>query len=162
MKKLNILYMGEKLCQVYPHATRWQVVKFKIRKMMKYVIRYSFGAGLMYGAFILGSYLNPIVTYAVQDKIIQVEGESPVMDRIAKCESEGKHTGKSGQVLAVGNNNKSVDVGKYQINLSVWGAKATEMGLNLFVEEDNKKFAMYLYKNFGTEPWVYSKHCWNK
>lgn len=164
MKKLNVFYMGERLCDVYPYATRFEVFKFKVRKTFKYALRYSMAGGMIYIAFIAGSYLNPIVTYAVQEKIVEVESEAPVLDRIAKCESNKSHFDKNGQVLVRGNNGDrtSVDVGKYQINMKHWGAKATELGLNLFDEKDNEKFAKYLYKNFGTEPWIHSKHCWNK
>jgi hypothetical protein len=61
----------------------------------------------------------------------------------------------------MGNTNKTVDIGRYQIN-TVWFAKATELGLDLTNEQDNYKMAVYIYTNFGTEPWVYSKKCWNK
>jgi hypothetical protein len=53
-------------------------------------------------------------------------------------------------------------MGIMQIHLPIWGKKASEMGLNLAVEADNKKFGEWLYENYGTEPWVHSKHCWNK
>ena len=87
-----------------------------------------------------------------------IEADPPVLERIAKCESGASHVDKNGQVLI----NATRDVGYYQINVAIHGKKATEMGLNLFIEEDNKKFAEYLYENFGTEPWVHSKKCWNK
>ena len=86
----------------------------------------------------------------------------PVLERIAQCESGNSHVDKNGQVLMVGNTNKSVDIGKYQINNALWGKKAKELGLDLTLEKDNEAFAIYLYKTYGTEPWVWSKKCWNK
>ena len=85
----------------------------------------------------------------------------PVLDRIAKCESNNSHYDKNGQVMLRGNRNGSVDVGRFQLN-SIWFSKATELGLDLTKEKDNEEFAIYLYKTFGTEPWVFSKSCWNK
>ena len=85
----------------------------------------------------------------------------PVLDRIAVCESNNKHFDKNGQVLMRGNSNKTVDVGIFQIN-SVWFSKATELGLDLTKEADNREFAKYLYTTRGTEDWVYSKKCWAK
>ncbi len=87
--------------------------------------------------------------------------KAPIMDRIAKCESGGKHFDTNGQVLMRSNTNRSVDLGKFQIN-TVWFAKATELGLDLNKEEDNEKMAYYIYHNHGTQPWYSSEHCWSK
>jgi hypothetical protein len=94
--------------------------------------------------------------------IKEVKGKTPVMDRIAKCESGNSHIDpKTGQVYMVANTNKTVDVGKYMIN-SVWHKKAKELGFDITKEVDNEKMAYWIYENMGTEAWVYSKHCWNK
>lgn len=85
---------------------------------------------------------------------------APVLDRIAQCES-GKQHRRNGQVIFNANTNGSVDIGIYQIN-SIWNSTATKMGLDLTKEEDNKKFAEYLYTTKGTEPWYSSRACWNK
>ncbi len=90
-----------------------------------------------------------------------VDKEAPVLERIAQCESGGKHLGKSGQVLLSANTNDTVDVGKYQVN-TVWFGKATELGLDITTEEGNKAMAEWIYFNRGTEDWYSSKHCWAK
>lgn len=158
--------MGSKLCHIYPHATKWEVIKFKtVRFVGRFIVTtlaLSAFLGIVYGAFKAGGSFTPEkMVYANVEVVKEVESASPVMDRIAKCESGGKHT-KGGQVILNGNKNGSVDVGLFQINMSIWGNKATAMGLNLMVEADNRAFANYLYKNYGTEPWVWSKPCWNK
>lgn len=93
-------------------------------------------------------------------KEVEVSRIPAVMERIAKCESGGTHY-RNGQVIFNGNTNKSVDIGKYQIN-SVWNATATKMGLDLTKEKDNEAFAMHIYHTRGTEDWYSSKACWNK
>lgn len=113
-------------------------------------------------AYFVGGKLTHTIVYQTNEVIREVELEAPVLERIAKCESGNSHFARSGQVLVMGNSNKSVDVGKYQINAQIWGAKATELKLNLFVEKDNEEFAKYLYRNYGTEAWVWSKKCWSK
>lgn len=164
MKSLKVYYMGQRLRDVYPHATRWQVLKWRVREFFKLCLRVltwtGLTVGVLYAVFMTGAYLNPVVSYAVQEKILEVDAQAPVMDRIARCESGNSHFGKNGQVLVMGNTNKSVDVGKYQINMSVWGAKATALGYDLFTEQGNKDFAYWLYKNHGTEPWYSSEKCW--
>lgn len=95
-------------------------------------------------------------------RIIELIDETvpPVLSRIAECESNSRHFGKSGQVLAVGNKNGSVDVGRYQINVSSWGEKATELGYDLYDEKENELMALWIYENYGTEPWKWTKSCW--
>jgi cell division protein YceG involved in septum cleavage len=115
-------------------------------------------------AYFVGAKVSSKVEYKQVEKevVVEVPRNAPVLERIARCESNSSHLGKNGQVLVVGNTNKSVDVGYYQINMQIWGAKATELKLNLMVEADNKKFGEYLYATLGTEPWIWSKKCWNK
>lgn len=118
-------------------------------------------AWLFTGGIFLGkNHTQPV--YADREVIKEVSREAPVLARIAKCESGNKHLGPNGQVIINANNNGSVDIGVMQINERIWGAEATKQGLNLWVEKDNRAFAEYLYANFGTEPWVWSKQCWNK
>lgn len=152
--------MGERLKDIYPHATKWEMMKYKARMTFKRLVRLSVAGGLLYGAFIAGGMLNPITSYATIEKLVPVETVSPVLERIAKCESGNTHY-KNGQVIFNSNKNGSVDIGKYQIN-SIWNSKATELGLDLSKEKDNEAFAMYLYKTHGTEPWYSSVKCWNK
>lgn len=114
--------------------------------------------------FVIGSKINNKVVYKEVEKEIvrEVDVASPILERIAKCESGGSHYDANGQVLMVANTNKSVDVGKYQINNKVWGKKATELGFNLVVEEDNHSMAKWIFYNRGTEDWKYSRKCWVK
>lgn len=163
MKKMRLFYMGERLKDIYPHATKWEVIKYKLRMAFKRFMRLCAIALILYGVFIAGGHFNP--TFETVEKFVEIDSHAPVMERIAKCESDNSHYDKSGQVLVRGNSTtdrKSVDVGIYQINMKYWGVKATELKYDLFNEQDNKKFAYWVYKNYGTEPWVHSKSCWNK
>lgn len=164
-KAIKVFWMGKPLHHVYPHATKFQVFKWKVGEFLKACVRFTvkvaFFSGIGYGLFMAGAYFNPIITYATQEKVVEkvVEVSVPVMDRIARCESTNTHFDKNGQVLVRGNTNRTVDVGRYQIN-SVWFKKATELGLDVFKEEDNKKMAYWIYHNHGTEPWYASEKCW--
>lgn len=112
------------------------------------------------GYYYAKSNVAPVTLWAKQVVEIPVKEVSPVLERIAKCESGGVHT-KDGQVIFNANTNKTVDIGKYQIN-SVWNKKATELGLDLTKESDNEQFALWIYENRGTEDWYSSKSCWSK
>lgn len=102
-----------------------------------------------------------VVTKEVEKLIVVRDVTLPaVLHRIAKCESNDQHYGKTGQVLVVGNKNGTVDIGRYAINNYYWGAEATEMGLDLFDEKDNETMALYIFKEKGTSPWEATAHCW--
>lgn len=118
-------------------------------------------AWMVVGGLKVGQHYSTPV-YADREVIKEITKEAPVLARIARCESGNKHVGSNGQVILNANNNGSVDIGVMQINERIWGKKATELGLNLWVEKDNRAFAQYLYENFGSEPWIWSKGCWNK
>jgi len=160
---MKIFYMGK---QIQPNQyTKWQVLKWRVREFFKLCLRVTAWTGLtigiLYATFMAGAYFNPIISYAVQDKIVEVERTAPVMERIAKCESGNRHF-ENGQVLVRGNKTReSVDVGKYQINTKIWGKKATELGFDIFSEKGNTDMAMYIFKNFGSDAWNASKKCWN-
>lgn len=106
--------------------------------------------------------IEPKVVFADREVQVEVQKKAEVMERIAKCESGGKQFDKKGNVIMKKNANNSWDVGKYQINEAVWGPTAAKMQVNIFTEEGNEKFAYSLYEKYGTEPWVWSKPCWNK
>lgn len=142
--------------------TRFQLLVLKIKRALKRVIIVSAVICLVLWGIVAGATYFPRVDVVEAQVIKEVKGKTPVMDRIAKCESGNSHIDpKTGQVYMVANTNKTVDVGKYMIN-SVWHKKAKELGFDITKEADNEKMAYWLYETMGTEPWVYSKHCWNK
>ena len=81
-----------------------------------------------------------------------------VLLRIGSCESSTGHFEPDGTVVRGREN--PLDVGKYQINLFYHEESASEMGLDLFDEADNEKYAVFLYKTQGTDPWNASRACW--
>lgn len=165
--------MGNRLRDVYPYASRFQVFKFRAVKILGRVVVASAIAGSVFGAYLLGGVMNPVLSYVDREVRVPVETMAPVLDRIAKAESHGSHyctddlirtsmckASSKGQVLLHANVKGSVDIGKYQINNEAWGAQATKLGLNLFDPADNEKMARWIYSNYGTEPWYSSKANW--
>lgn len=83
-----------------------------------------------------------------------------ILKRIAFCESGGRQFDDQGRVIRGVYN--PADIGKYQINLSVWGDEAKRLGYDIFSEEGNEAMALELYKRLGTQPWLNSGPCWDK
>jgi hypothetical protein len=91
------------------------------------------------------------------------EAIDEILQKIADCESGGKQFYSDGRVVLNVNKDGSADVGLYQINLRYHGAEIARQKLDVInSEEDNKKFALYLYQRNGTADWSASKHCWSK
>jgi len=118
-------------------------------------------AWLVVGGIKLGQSMAPQKVISQREVIeVPIQEHAPVMDRIARCESNDLHK-KNGQVVFMANKNGTVDIGRYQIN-SIWNKKATELGLDLTNEKDNEKMAYYIFTTRGTTDWKYSEACWNK
>lgn len=164
-KPLKVFWNGKLLRKIYPHATPFQVFKYKAKRVARKLVIGTIVISTVYGIYTLGSIMNPSVIYNQIEVIKEVETIPLIMKRIAGCESQGnakltgKHFDKNGQVLMRSNKNKSVDLGKYQIN-TVWFAKATELGYDLTLEKDNEEMAMWIYRNKGTKDWYSSESCW--
>lgn len=161
-KGLKVLWYGGAMKDIYPHATKWQVFLYHVRVFLLRVFIVVILCGSIYGAFIAGGIYNPAVIYTKAEVIKEVPVKAPILDRIAKCESPTGHYDKNGQISLNANTDRSVDIGKYQINNRAWGKKATELGYNLMVEKDNDAMAHWIYENRGTEDWYSSKACWMK
>ncbi len=137
----------------------------KAGKAYRFVKRWTIIGGTAYALFFFGGLFYS--THDVEAITTTVEAASPIMDRIADCESgNGKagsasQYGKSGQVLISVNTNGTVDIGKFQIN-SIHNAEATKLGFNLSTEEGNTAYAKYLYSTKGTTDWASSYKCWSK
>jgi hypothetical protein len=158
LKAIRVMLHGEHLRDIYPHATRWQIFKYKVwRFTRKVLIVTSFGLAVT-GSYALGAFINSA-------KVVQVEtsvkSDAPVLERIAQCESGGSQYDKTGQITLHANSDGTIDVGKYQVN-SKWFKKATSFGYDLTKPEDNRKMAEWIYANRGTGDWQSSARCWQK
>ena len=82
-----------------------------------------------------------------------------ILQRIAIAESGGKQFNSDGTVI-MGIINPH-DIGKYQINELYWGEKAKELGYDIYTLEGNTSMALWIYQNYGTAPWNWSKSKWS-
>jgi hypothetical protein len=77
MKSIKVFYMGKQLKDVYPHATKFQVFKWKVQEFLKSCVRFTakvlFFAGIGYGLFTAGGYLNPTMIYDKNEVVIEVD-----------------------------------------------------------------------------------------
>lgn len=150
--------------KIYVNGKRDYSVSFGItlKRIWHLILRTGAISLAVYCIYTMGQRgINPIAATVQADSYIKVIDVSipPVLQRIARAESVTGHY-KNGQVVTNINKNGTLDVGKYQINVQVWGKKATELGYNIYEEQDNEDMAMWIYNNYGTEPWYSSKANW--
>ncbi len=102
----------------------------------------------------------------VVEKPLQVIKKAPepvapiadVMKKIRWCESHNQQFSPDGSVLRGIQN--SQDVGTYQINEKYHLADSIRLGYDIHTLEGNLAYADFLYRNQGTTPWNWSRHCW--
>jgi hypothetical protein len=158
MKSSKVMLHGKHLRDIYPHATRLQIFKYKVRRFTrKILIVTSFGLALT-GSYALGAFVK---TTKVTQAETSMKSDAPVLERIAQCESGGSQYDKTGQITLHANSDGTIDVGKYQVN-SKWFKKATSFGYDLTKSDDNRKMAEWIYANRGTGDWQSSARCWQK
>lgn len=104
---------------------------------------------------------EPVLAYsAIEEQKKEIQEVPEVLKRIAYCESGNKQFDENGQVIRGRENPK--DTGKYQLNTFYHLEAAQRLGYNIFTEQGNEGYAIWLYNKEGTKPWIYSKFCWNK
>lgn len=85
--------------------------------------------------------------------------DTPILKKIASCESGHRQFDETGAVLR-GHMN-SQDIGYMQINEKYHLSTALKLGLDIYSLEGNLEYAKYLYRTQGVKPWVHSSHCWD-
>lgn len=167
MKSIKVFYHGKRLKDIYPYATKWEVLKYRVCRFMRRLVLVSatitVGGWLIWGGIQYGKHsVAPFIVQAQDVPVATGVKLSPVMQRIAKCESSAEQVSeKNGQIKYNVNTDKTIDIGYMQIN-STHFAEATKLGYDLTKKEDNIAFAEHLYETQGTEPWYSSKSCWDR
>jgi len=93
MKKIKLFYNGARLKDIYPHATKWQVFKYKVRKFVNKVVQMTILTTILSVVvavtFFIGRYSKADIVLADEpnysEKIDALKLE--VVDEIALCES---------------------------------------------------------------------------
>ncbi len=164
MKAVPIFFNGVRLKDVYPHATRWQVMKYKTIRFIRWlIIRAGIAAAavaLLFTGYLYNAVTAPNLNVVNQVITVAAKDVAPILHKICMAESSCQQFDKNGIPTMHANTNGSVDIGKYQINNRVWGATARKLGYDLMTEEGQDKMATYLLENKGSGPWFSSSKNW--
>ncbi len=94
----------------------------------------------------------------VEEMVKEYFKDTPIMIKVAWCESRNRQYDKNGDLFRGIVNND--DVGVMQINTYYHKETAKKMGLDLTTLEGNLTYGKYLYEKEGTTPWNSSSACW--
>lgn len=90
----------------------------------------------------------------------------PELEKICACESGNGTPGTARQFYEDGSVVRGkvdpLDTGKCQISKRYWLDMSDKLGYDIETDEGNTLMANWIYDNYGTEPWKWSKSCWNK
>ena len=100
------------------------------------------------------------VNDGVEAKVKTYFKNSPILIKIAECESHFRHYGKNGLVLTGVVN--SDDVGVMQINKRFHLEDSKKLGHDITTLDGNLAYAKALYEKDGSRPWVHSSACWGE
>ena len=101
-----------------------------------------------------------ITAPTVKDIVSDYFKDTPILAKVAGCESEFRQVDSNGNILRGIENHG--DVGVMQINETYHLDRATKLGLNIYTLQGNMAYAKVLYNEFGTAPWMASSACWSK
>lgn len=107
------------------------------------------------------------------EEVVLIEVQPTALDLISDCESgirnadgtavkgSGRHYTDDGTVV-IGQHTDpkyGIDVGEHQINTMFHLDRAKSLGIDIFSEEGNAKYARILFREQGGAPWVASYDC---
>lgn len=105
------------------------------------------------------SAINPHDLNDVAKFVNQYYKDTPILAKVAKCESDMRQFDETGKILRGRAN--SNDVGVMQINEKYHLEDSKKMGIDIYTLEGNLKYGKYLYNEQGVAPWKASSPCWN-
>lgn len=106
-KKIKVFFMGQRLCDIYPHATRWQVFKYKVRNATRKTMIFMMFCALLGVTFKIGAFVSPR-TILAENQVQQIQVDSlpgkiealkdNVVSKLSDCERAG-HTEEDGIII---------------------------------------------------------------
>lgn len=125
MKKIKLFYNGARLKDIYPHATKWQVFKYKVRKFVHKVVQMTILTAILSAVvattFFIGRYSKADIALADEPNYSQrVDSlKTEVVNKIKSCESKG-YVENDGLIILDTNNKMSIGQLQFQTNTVIY------------------------------------------
>lgn len=160
MKLTKVFAGNTRLKDLYVGATKWQVFKFKALRLFRRVALVIIAIDVIGWAGVAGYYyaksnIAPELVRAEVIKEVPTTVFPPMLKKICTAESGWKQFKANGDVVR-GKVNPS-DIGICQINEYINNDEARRLGYDIYTEQGNKDFAVYLFNNRGVQPWESSR-----
>lgn len=120
MKRIKVFWNGQRLKDIYPHATRWQVFKYRVYMAVRRLVQVVAIVAVLVGSGWLGATFYPETVLAIHEVKINTLPErldqikDDVVLRLEQCESGGARepealitydpdkSGKKGNIASLG------------------------------------------------------------
>lgn len=180
MQSIKVFYNGKRLRDVYPHATAYQVFKWKVRRFVRHLVIVLVCASailaILYSAFVYGTRQSAIV---YRDKIVKVpidnleakvnQIKSETLSVLKSCESAG-HSEDDGIIIF--DSNAKASIGQLQFQKAtviyyyklLYGKTISGKDATLIALDTDKALTLaqdIIFKNgTGDREWVncFAKH----
>ncbi len=182
-KPLKVFWNGKRLKDIYPHATRFQVLKYKTKRVARKIFLLSAFFTILYTAFFLGSKLNPATIYTKAEVIREIDSLSTkieqlkeeVLDLVKQGESQNKDEDYALITFDPHKTNNKVEiasVGSYQYKIptvifyykKLYNQDITRKQAVLIALDDNKARSLtkdIIFKENGVRNWFNTKNKYN-
>lgn len=171
MRKTHIFrdnkYVESFNCDGKRHISKQPIMKqisFFFKKWLMILFKVNLIAWLFVGGIHIGQNVLPPQVVLAEKEVVKIQKikfeDIPMLVKICNAESGGKQFNKNGDVLR-GKVNPS-DIGFCQINEYINNDEARRLGYDIYTEQGNKDYAIYLYLTRGTAPWNSSRAVWSK
>lgn len=91
MKSVKVFWNGKRLKDIYPHATWWQVFKYRVRKFFRKVFITAIILGAIYLTYIIIAEFNKVKYQANESPVVQKDANDE-LERIMNEENFKKVT----------------------------------------------------------------------
>ncbi|MES2224156.1 MAG: hypothetical protein V4469_04465 [Patescibacteria group bacterium] len=169
MKRIYEMWVWKTLAEYRAYAGFWRRQWYKI---IKYTRRLGMIVGavtIMAAVALIYREVNPLEVRGAENitiKTVQIPVEfPPILQKICNAEVTGNKNTPSHQFNKDGSVVRGKvtpsDIGYCQINEPIWNDTARGLGYDIFTEEGNKAMALWLFMNYGDQPWYLSEVNWS-
>ncbi len=145
------------MCEIYPHATRFQVFKYRVRrgvfKLFRALLVVSFVAGAFYSTFKVGvmAASSNVQNFSLEQEVDHLpakiqELKDELLGTLRSCEDRGLKSGRHGIIT---DTNGKISVGPYKFQVSTVQHFVRMKELKEITEIEAVELAMDLEKSTG-------------
>lgn len=135
MKSIKVIYNGKRLKDIYPYATKFQVFKYRLGRLIRKIIILSTTLAMLFGVIQIARYYFPVTFYKADAQVITLDTLTPkvnslkdqIIDNIKEWETKGLPAPQcNGKIIFDTNKKASVGCFQFQVTTVIHYVKIIE------------------------------------